>query len=124
MPNFHRKYTEPSLIIQLKKLAFDLGRTPITTDVDMAADYADSSTFATVFGSWNAALEKAGLTPVRISSYSKDILLGKLRRFILLNGRKPTVREIDEDESMPSSSSYRKHFGSLSKAVYLVSKEL
>ena len=124
MPNFHRKYTEAGLKLQLKRLAFDLGRTPTQTDVDLAAGCADSSTFATVFGSWNAALEKAGLTPVRISRYSKEVLLRKLRRFILLNGRKPTVQEIDEDKSMPSSSSYRKHFGSLSKALDLVGIEL
>ena len=60
-PTRIRSYTEDELVLQLQTLAEKLGRTPTTKEVDADHDTAAPVTFTKYFGSWQNALQAAGL---------------------------------------------------------------
>ena len=60
-PNARRDWTREELIELLVKLVEKLGRVPKTRDADTAEDMPCARTYMKLFGSWNKALEAAGL---------------------------------------------------------------
>lgn len=47
--------------------------------------------------------------------FTKEELISLLKNKVDQLGHEPTMKEVDEDKNMPSSSAYRNHFGSYRK---------
>ena len=59
----HKKYTDEELLEALKRCSIKLGKTPSEQDVGNKNGYPSDDTFRCRFGSWNRAIELAGLAP-------------------------------------------------------------
>ena len=106
--------TKRSLIAGLRKEAKRLGRTP------RRGSMPDGHAYRRVFGSWDNALEAAGLTPNHTPRYTKEELLSQLKRESAKLGRAPTTREIKEmarKRQMASEPTFIRNFGSLKTAL-------
>ncbi len=122
MPNkvgTHKKYSDIELLDILRDKAKNLGRTPTSEDVDADLSMPSYTTYKLRFGSFQNAIKKAGLKPAarHYVQHSKDELLNMLREKTKTIGRTPNSREIDLDPAMPSSKTFRYHFGSLKNAI-------
>ena len=108
--------TNEDLIGLLKAKAESLGRTPTMKDVDSDKSMPSVATYIGRFGSWNKALEAAGLSSNK-NSYSDEELITLLKAKAESLGRTPTQKDVDFDESMPSATTYRDRFGSWKNAL-------
>jgi hypothetical protein len=82
------KYSSQELVGYLKELYDKTGRTPGKRDLEKYS----YDTYKKYFGSWNAALQKAGL-PIKRHFYSDSEILGWIADFYYSNGRSPYVSE-------------------------------
>ncbi|USZ68336.1 hypothetical protein NGM10_01020 [Halorussus salilacus] len=101
----------------LQSLAARLGKTPTVVDMHEEGDYAPEL-YQEVFGSWNEALEAAGLDPDEMGS--KRIpdreLLAELQRLYTELGKPPTQQDMTERGEY-SNRTYQLRFGSWSSAL-------
>lgn len=67
-----RAFTHQELLDFLRKMAADIGKTPTKRLIDSNPEFPSSFTFASYFGSWNAAVEKAGLKPYIHRTLTKE----------------------------------------------------
>lgn len=123
MERLQTGYTGEVLIKQLQDLATELGRTPVQTDVQEASvqgKCASVNTFQSHFGSWNGALEAAGLVLTRQYTYSKEQLISWLQSLAARLGRTPTLEDLNAASARkegPSSQALDNKFGSFNKAL-------
>ncbi|MFQ6009650.1 MAG: homing endonuclease associated repeat-containing protein [Candidatus Aenigmatarchaeota archaeon] len=110
------KYTDDYLIEKLQEKAEELGRVPTRREVNADKDIPSVYIYTKTFGSYNKALEAAGLN-VNKEYYSDQELLELLKKKAKELGRTPTQKEITADKSIPSSTTYRYRFGSLTNAL-------
>lgn len=108
------------LIDRIKKLASELNRTPT------AAECKFFPTVVKVFGSWKAAIQRAGLTP-RMNGqnvhrlnhtkfeFTQDGMIGMLRAFKERWDREPSKSDLTRN-LLPSASKFSKMFGSWKRA--------
>jgi hypothetical protein len=112
-----KRYTDESIVAELRACAERLGRSP--TMREFAADEETTVHPQTViehFGSWNRAKRRAGLVPRRFATRAE--LLGVLRELGEELGRVPTAKDLDARRgAMPSKSLYWHTFGSLTNAL-------
>jgi len=108
------KISGDELIEALQDLADDLGRTPMTAEMNEQGPYS-SSTYTGWFGSWDKALRAASL---EVNQYriSDEQLRTALQDLVDDLGRTPTTAEMDE-QGPYSSSTYRDRFGSWAEAL-------
>ena len=115
MPN---KYTDKKLIGLLKVEAENLGRTPTVRDIKPGRGMPSSITYIRTFGSWNKALEAAGLSINSLKFRCTDDELIELLQSRARNlGRTPTVKDVGSDNGMPSVVTYARTFGSWNQAL-------
>jgi hypothetical protein len=69
-----------------------------------------------VFGSWNAALEAAGL-PTRRYAWAREEALERLAAWAQAHGRAPTIADARADPVLPSAQSCRDLCGSWTAAL-------
>lgn len=105
---------QDALIEQLQAFKESRGRPPIRDDID-ECPWGSASTIESVFGSWNAGLEAAGITPVR-KRLSTDELIVELERLASTLGRTPRMCDMRE-VGRYSRSVYRRRFGSWNDAL-------
>ncbi|MEX3914328.1 hypothetical protein AB4672_21380 [Bacillus paralicheniformis] len=105
-----RTYTESELIEILQQKAKELGRAPKLREVKQNA------TIKRHFGSFNAGLKAAGLTPNR--TYTESDLIEILQQKAKELGRAPKTREVKQ------AGAIIKHFGSFSKGLEAAGLEL
>lgn len=93
MPN---QIPEDELIEELQRLADDLGETPTAADMDDNGAYSHG-TYVTRFGTWNQAVETAGLTPNtgRGDHVSDEALLDDLKHVAETVERTPTIGDME-----------------------------
>ncbi|MFH5843546.1 homing endonuclease associated repeat-containing protein [Haladaptatus sp. CMAA 1909] len=110
------EYSSAELLSDLRTLADSVHRTP--TKADMREHGAHSpSTYLERFGSWQAAVEEAELTPkTRGIKISEDELLRALSELSESLDRIPTSTEMAERGRF-SPSTYRRRFGSWNEAI-------
>lgn len=107
----------------LKKLAARLGRSPTQPEVDAEPNMASSGSYADEFGTFNKALEAAGLeTRIPGSTLASPIrteteLLDGLRRLGARLGKTPEPKDIDKDPELPVSETFKNRFGSIQIAL-------
>jgi len=117
-------YTREYLLGQLRRLANELGRTPTSREVSQASSKggcASKATFTRVFGSFNKALEEAGLTVGQHKlGGSCEQLIADLQALAQELGRTPTAVDVENASKQAknaSSTTYKVRFGSFNKAL-------
>lgn len=75
------------------------GRTPRREEFRDYSDYKPGW-YAKEFGSWNSAVEAAGLQPNRVASVSREDLLADFNRLGEKLGRAPRIKDVDEKEDI------------------------
>ena len=116
--NVHR--TDEALLDDLRALADELGRTPVSKDTDDVEYVASYVTYASRFGKWNNALREAGLEPAKkqpTGKFSEEELLTHIKELGDELGRAPTGDEMDEADGRPTTGTYRRAFESWTSAV-------
>ena len=113
--NHRVNISKNELLTALQSLADQLGRTPVSDDMDEYGQFS-TNVYERRFGSWNDALEKAGLTPVRIRNISDDELLSNLQSLADKLERTPTIYDM-RDYGRFSEPTYSDRFGSWNDAL-------
>ncbi|KXS45579.1 MAG: hypothetical protein AWU54_315 [Candidatus Frackibacter sp. T328-2] len=110
-----RMYSEEELLEALKQKAKELGRTPKSKEVKKDYMMPSVNTYQSRFGTYNNALEKAGLK-FNEKSFSKQKLLKMLKIKAKELGKTPTKEDINNDKRMASSATYYNKFESYTEA--------
>lgn len=116
---FFDKKGRDELIAILQDESKKLGKTPSISDFRSNPNLPSVDAFKAVFGSWNAAIEAAGLSVNQGHKIGDEDLLEALRRKASLLGHTPTRKEVDNDKDMLSSVSYANRFGTFRRALEL-----
>ena len=116
------QYTDDELLAILVKVADKLGRAPTTVDLTQMKDAPSPASFSKRFGSWTAALDRAGIkksknTRARRPRYSDEQLIAHLKGAADRLGGTPRVQDLAGMEGVPSPLTYRNRFGSWSAAL-------
>ncbi|MFC4549407.1 MULTISPECIES: homing endonuclease associated repeat-containing protein [Halorussus] len=107
---------EAALRAALQSLAARLGKTPTVVEMHEQGEFAPEE-YQSAFGSWDAALEAAGLDPGEMGKRIPDReLLAELQRLEQQLGHTPTQRDMAE-EGRYSTRTYQTRFGSWNDAI-------
>ena len=123
LETIERGFTPEELIAQLKAEAERLGRTPKNEDIARSSREgrtASMTAFAHCFGSWNKALQAAGLELNRFYGYTLEILISQLKAEAKRLGRTPKHKDIarsSKENRTASGTAFRECFGSWNKAL-------
>lgn len=111
-----KKIPRSDLLDELQRLADDLGRSPMTAEMDDCGKYS-ASTYQNRFGSWNDALRECGLAPREKEDVelTDEELLDELRRLADDLDRSPTMQDVREHGAY-SPVTYHNRFGSFNDA--------
>lgn len=112
-----QRATDEELLGALTDLAEELGRTPKAGEMQSEGPH-HPSTYHRRFGSWNEALERAGLkiNQRRVDSDSAEDELTEALRELADGDTAPTTAEMEE-RGRYSAVTYYNHFGSWNEAV-------
>ncbi|NGM71427.1 hypothetical protein G6M89_20935 [Natronolimnobius sp. AArcel1] len=110
-----RRVTDEELLEELNRLADDLGRIPAANEMVSDGEF-HNRTYTDRFGSWDEALDAAGLEASGEGYIPKETLLGELNRLAETLGRTPTTTDMNE-HGAHSIGTYRKRFGSWDDAL-------
>jgi len=112
-----QRYTEEELIERLHTLKDRVGRTPTIRHTNAYADIPAHSTYINRFGSWQSALDAAGLDPSPLQfGYDRAELLAQIRELADELGQAPTAQEL-RAAGGPSGTAYVAHFGGWTAAL-------
>lgn len=110
------KFTKKELILIIHKLKEKLGKIPKIKDLEKDLNFPSLCPFRREFGTWNNALEYAGFPLNKKHVYTeKDLILilQKLNRKL-----KRTLKLSDCVPPLPSSETFKNHFGSWNNALH------
>lgn len=109
--------TLEDLIEDLKSVYLQIGKEKLSIkDYDLYGNFS-SSTVSRKFGTWNKALNIAGIPPCN-QFYSDEDFMANLRDVWLKLGKQPTRRDMDKRElSSITSTAYLRKFGTWYKAL-------
>lgn len=111
-------YTDNELIDLLKAKAKRDGQMPTERSVNADSSLPSSRFYSKRFGSWNKALEVAGLSTNRsYREYTDEELIELLKAKAERDGRVPSIRSTDADDDMPNTTTYYTRFGSWNQAL-------
>jgi hypothetical protein len=114
---FHRNVSDDELINDLVRVAQEARKTTVTfRDYDSIGKYS-SSTIALRFGSWHAALERAGLEKTINRNIPVDDLFQNIVEVWGVLGRQPKTRDLNGSVSRFSWHTYAARFGSWQQAL-------
>lgn len=109
--------SDQELLDDMKKVADKRGSNSLTgREYDESGKFS-SATIARRFGSWNNALEKAGLQIIFTANISEKELFENLEDVWIKIGRQPTRRGMKQPLSKYSERGYVTKFGSWKKAL-------
>lgn len=102
-----------NLLAELRRVADELERPPTKSEIDSKGEYSPC-TYHRRFGSWDAALDAAGLDPEaprgnEIPQIDRQTLLKELRRLADELGRPPTQNHV-RHEGKFAASTYKRRF--------------
>ena len=119
LKDFHYNTSDEELLDDLRTAAYKLGRNNITSrDYDEIGKYT-SGTIHRRFGTWNKALQRAGLevTLVQNQNISDKDLFENMEKIWIRLGQQPTYRDIQPAISLYSTHQYLSKFGTWRKAL-------
>jgi phage terminase small subunit len=108
--NNEQSISKSDLIDELVRLSSELRQTPTSRDMAKDGKYAPSS-YSNEFGSWNNAVQEAGLEPTRYRDVPRQELICELERLTEELGHIPTAPEMTQHGSF-SNKTYSREFGS------------
>lgn len=111
------KYSPRVLTHMLQAFAKKLGRTPDYKDMKAAEDIPSMNTYAKYFGTWNKALEAAGLEANLRRWGTDEEILEMLRSLAEELGRTPEHNDLQADVDMPNAEVYVHRFGTWNNAL-------
>lgn len=110
------KIPTEDLLDELRRLADEIGRTPIQQDMNERGEYSPE-TYRIRFGTWTKALEMIGHTPTNVGRHiTSEQLLKEIRRVGEELNKVPSRRDLDQ-RGRYSASTYERRYGSWSEAV-------
>jgi len=119
LDQYNRNTPDDDLIADLKRLAFDLSKDSVTRAEQDAHGRFNSVTFIRRFGSWFAALEKAGLEKTRTPmNVPEEKLFKNVEEVWIALGRQPRYAEILKPLSRYSIGTYENRFGGWRNALH------
>jgi len=113
----HFKIPDDALLKDIRKTAKKHGSLTLSRAQYGIEGTYQPSTVRRRFGTWNNALELAGLKIQKIPFIHTECLMQNLKQVWDLLGRQPLIREMKPPESMYSVNTYVKRFGSWQKAL-------
>ena len=120
LKDFNRNVPDTDLLNDLKRVAQILGLNKISSrQYDSNGGKYTSGTLGVRFGSWNKALEKAGLNSVLKHNPSEFELFKNIEDVWIKLGRQPVSRDMRRPLSEFSPSAYINKFGTFRKALEL-----
>lgn len=113
-----RSATQADMILELQRIARLVGRTTITRkDVEQHSNLMAPGAMINRFGSWQAALEAAGLKLSNMGRrHTEDDYFDNLLVVWTHHGRRPTYAEMNLPPSTISNGAYANRFGTWGKA--------
>lgn len=122
----YKQHTDKELLEYLTQFHKEIGRVPITTDFRDSKKYPDVYMYQSHFGSWNHALELAGLDIIRsnYNSFTNGELLDFLIQFYKETQKVPTTRDFKNNKKYPSHKVYINRFGSWHNALISVNLDV
>jgi hypothetical protein len=117
LETFHRNTPDEDLLADLRLTANKLSSRSITVDLYRKYGKYGSSTIEHRFGSWSAALVRAGLNLNQRKNIPDEELLSNLEFVWRKLGRQPRYAEFQSPLSKFSAFTYAKRFGSWRKAL-------
>ena len=112
-----RGASDEDIFQDLRRCAELLGKNTITYAEYQNAGRASSGTVTRRFGTWNSALEKAGLSVKNQRDISIEDLFENIEQMWVKLGRQPRYSEVKYPFSKYSNVTYDKRFGKYSEAL-------
>lgn len=116
----HSYLSEEQLLQALREYYKEYNKTPSTREFDSDKKYPNTVTYKRYFGSWNNALELAGL-PLKQRKpkvpYTKEYMLDCIKAYIQKYKKIPTTLEFDVDKEFPCAATVVKYCGSWENAI-------
>ena len=118
----HYDMSREDLLINLRKLAKKLGRTPTISDIHVTSSRSEGPSimlYIKLFGSLNNALIEAGINPTRMLQCTRSELIKQLSALAKKLGRTPTVYDItaaNKRGECGSTGVFVDRFGSIPEA--------
>ncbi len=118
LKDFNRNIPDKELLDDLKRVSdtIESGKLSSRAYESNGGKYA-SSTVANRFGSWNSALERAGLKLIHKRNASIDELFKNIEDIWIKLGRQPVERDMKQPLSKFSTHPYEVKFGTFRKAL-------
>ena len=118
LKDFNRYISDNELLDDLKRIADNLGTSQLSSrDYKSNGGRYASVTIGVRFGSWNKALEKAGLNLVMKMNPSEKELFKNIEEVWIKLGRQPVIRDMKRPLSNFSADPYRTKFGTFRNAL-------
>jgi hypothetical protein len=113
---FNRNVPDDELLADLKRAFSAVGK-PLTFRAYRDAGQYHPSTIIARFGSWNDALQRAGVPLNGEKGIPTDALFDNLKLVWIARGRQPVYREMNAPPSQFTASTYNARFGGWRKAL-------
>jgi hypothetical protein len=113
-----RGLSDEQLVAELRRVATEVGSRALTTQIFGEHSPLSHAVVARRFGSWNAAMRKAGLPlPTRARRHTDEDYFENLLRVWTHHGRQPTYSEMERPPSTISAGAYEKKWRTWRKAL-------
>ena len=116
----HSYLSEAQLLQLLQEYYKEHNKTPSTREFDSDKKYPNTVTYKRHFGSWNNALDLAGL-PLKQRKpkvqYSKEYMLSCIKAYVQKYKKIPIQAEFNADKNFPSAVTVVKYCGSWENAI-------
>lgn len=123
-PQRQKKYSDYELLEYLRSFDREEGKTPTAEYFNNNPSYPNFNTYVKRFGSWNKALQMAGIETNCFVGLSKEELLEFIRKFEREERRLPTTEYFSNNPKYPNFQTYIKRFGSWQNALKLVGLDI
>lgn len=114
---FHLNVSNSDLLADLKRVSEKLNTSKVTVNEYDQNGVYNSSTIKRRFGSWNKAIELAGLDKNVVFNASQEEMLQNLLELWLNLKRQPRISDLTSQSSKFSATTYKRRFGSWQKAL-------
>jgi hypothetical protein len=114
-PKVEMNLSNQTLITALQEFSEELGQPPTIDEMDQRGPYTGGP-YKRAFGTWNRALQEAGLEVHQIRDVDKSELISELRRLAEELGHVPRNDEMQKQGNW-SATVYQKRFGTWNNAL-------
>ena len=114
----NRKFTDDELVSELRFVSEKIGGKPVTCNEFNRYAKCNAYTVRCRFGSWQAALQRAGLTSSKLGKrHSDSDYFENLLQVWTHCGRQPRYGEMNQPPSLITPSAYERKWGTWRKAL-------